>query len=263
MQPARAKADTASLFVTCVVDQFYPRVGVSVVRVLRRLGVSVSFPADQTCCGQPLYNSGFTRPTRQLAQRVLRTFGQSQYVVVPSGSCATMMRVSYPELFRNEPDSHQQAIELSQKVYEFSEFLVKVLGVTDVGADYHETATYHPSCHLERELGVKHEPQLLLNNVRQLELKDLPGAENCCGFGGTFSVKYPVISEAMLAEKLANIAATGATTLVACDMGCLMHLGGAINRQGLGINVLHLAQVLDHPCTAPSSDSPNSPEATR
>ncbi len=235
----------ASLFVTCIVDQLYPQVGVSVVRVLRRLGVDVDFPMDQTCCGQPVYNAGFATQGRQLAQRVLRSFRNSQYIVVPSGSCTAMMRVFYPDLFQDDPDLHEQAKDLSAKVYEFSEFLVKVLAVEDVGASYDAAVTYHASCHLLRELEVRDEPRRLLSKVRGLRLRELPQLETCCGFGGTFSVKYPHISEAMLADKVANVVATGADTLVACDMGCLMHIGGGISRQGLGIKVRHLAQVLD------------------
>jgi len=249
-QDCRTKA---SLFVTCIVDQLYPQVGVSVVRVLRRLGVSVDFPMDQTCCGQPVFNAGFTRQGRQLAERVLRSFRHSQYVVVPSGSCTAMMRVFYPELFKDDPGLQRQAKELSAKVYEFTEFLVKVLGVEDIGASYHGAVTYHSSCHLLRELEVRDEPRRLLGKVRGLQLKELPQVESCCGFGGTFSVKYPHISEGMLADKLANVVASGAETLVACDMSCLMHIEGAISRQGLDIKVRHLAQVLDNQIPSPST----------
>ena len=235
----------ASLFVTCIIDQLYPEVGVSVVRVLRKLGVKVAFPQDQTCCGQPLYNSGFTRQARQLAQRVIKSFGSSQYVVVPSGSCAAMMRVFYLDLFEDDPHLHQQAQQLASRVYEFSEFLVDVLGVEDVRAVYPGTATYHPSCHLLRELEVREAPQKLLAKVAGLELVDLPRQETCCGFGGAFSVKYPHISEDMVADKVSNITSTGADTLVSCDMGCLMNIGGALSRQGHDVKVRHLAQVLD------------------
>jgi L-lactate dehydrogenase complex protein LldE len=162
-----------------------------------------------------------------------------------------MMRVFYPELFKDDPELHQQAQELSAKVYEFSEFLVKVLGVRDVSASYQGLVTYHPSCHLLRELGIRDEPRQLLGRVRGLQLKEMAQAESCCGFGGTFSVKYPHISEAMLADKMASVVATSADTLVACDMSCLMHIEGAISRQGLGIKVRHLAQVLDHNLPSP------------
>jgi L-lactate dehydrogenase complex protein LldE len=244
----------ASLFVTCIVDQLFPEVGVSVVRVLRRLGVDVDFPQDQTCCGQPLYNSGFTGQARQLARRVLSSFADSRYVVVPSGSCATMMRVFYPGLFKDDPALLCQAQELSAKVYEFSEFLVKVLGVENLGVSYPDTVTYHPGCHQLRELEVRDEPLSLLRQVGGLELRDLPQAASCCGFGGAFSVKFPHISEGMLSDKVKNVMSTGADTLVSCDMGCLMHIGGALRRQGSSIRVQHLAQVLDRKAGSPPAD---------
>ena len=238
----------ADLFVTCIIDQLYPQVGVSVVRVLRRLGVDLSFPEDQTCCGQPLYNAGYTRKARTLARRVLQSFRESEYVVVPSGSCAAMMRVFYLDLFRDDPEMLQRVELFSPKVYEFSQFLTSVLGVEDTGSTYHGTATYHPSCHLLREMEVRDEPQSLLRSVAGLEMKELPGAETCCGFGGAFSIKFPHISEGMLADKVENVVGAGADTLVSCDMGCLMQIGGGLSRQGSQIKVRHLAQVLDqHP----------------
>jgi L-lactate dehydrogenase complex protein LldE len=242
----------ADLFVTCIIDQLYPQVGVSVVRVLRRLGVDVNFPADQTCCGQPLYNSGYTHQARQLARRVLASFRHSTYVVVPSGSCAAMMRGFYLDLFQDDPGMLEQARQFSPKVYEFSQFLAEVLGVEDIGAGYPGMATYHPSCHLLRELEVRDEPRRLLRAVDGLQLKELPEEEACCGFGGAFSVKYPHISEGMLADKVDNVQGTGAGTLVSCDMGCLMHIEGALSRRGSDMVVRHLAQVLDHEAVSPS-----------
>ncbi len=244
-QTASANID---LFVTCIVDQFYPEVGVSVVKVLRRLGVVVGFPKDQTCCGQPVYNTGFTQEARVLAKRVLEQFKDSEYVVVPSGSCAATLRVYYLELFADDPKLLVEAKALAAKTYEFSEFLVKVLGVEDAtrcGASHQGTAAFHPSCHLLREMGVKEEPQKLLRSVPGLEEKELEGAEVCFGFGGTFSVKFPHISEGMVADKIANVQASGAETLVSCDMSCLMNIGGALNRQGSDVKVRHLAQILD------------------
>ena len=244
-QTATAKAD---LFVTCIIDQFYPEVGVSVVNVLRRLGVTVGFPKDQTCCGQPVYNTGFTEQARTLAKRVLEQFKNSEYVVVPSGSCAATMRVYYLELFDDVPGLLADAKALAAKTYEFSEFLVKVLGVDDAsmcGASHQGTAVFHPSCHLLREVGVKEEPRKLLRSVPGLEEKELEGAEVCCGFGGTFSVKFPHISEGMVADKIASVQASGAETLVSCDMSCLMNIGGALNRVDSKVKVRHLAQILD------------------
>jgi L-lactate dehydrogenase complex protein LldE len=235
----------ADLFVTCIVDQLFPEVGVSVVRVLRRLGVSVGFPKDQTCCGQAVYNSGFTREAKALAKRVLRQFRDSDYVVAPSGSCSAMMRVFYQDLFEDDPALLAEAESLAARVYEFSEFLADVLGVEDPGASYEGTAVFHPGCHLLREMEVHEAPYALLRAVSGLELKDLEGAETCCGFGGSFSVKLPHISEGMLADKVANVRAAQAGALVSCDMSCLMHIGGALRRQDPSIKVRHLAQVLD------------------
>ncbi|MCY4415598.1 MAG: (Fe-S)-binding protein [Chloroflexi bacterium] len=244
----------ASLFVTCIIDQLYPEVGVSVVRVLRRHGVDVDFPEGQSCCGQPLYNSGFTQEARRLAIRTLDALAGSDYVVVPSGSCGAMMRVFYEDLFADDAENLERAQQLGSRVYEFTEFLAKVLGVADdvtgddaAGGDAtgSEKVTYHPSCHLLREMRVRESPRRLLSGCSGVALVDLPEAEQCCGFGGTFAVKYPHISEEMLADKLATITQSGADTITACDMGCLMHIGGAISRQNLPVSVRHIAQILD------------------
>ena len=181
-----------------------------------------------------MYNAGFTDQASKLAQRVLQSFQDCRYVVVPSGSCAAMMRVFYQDLFRHDPQLLEQARDLSAKVYEFSEYLVKVLGVEEAGAGYPDVVTYHPSCHLLREAEVREEPLKLLGRVQGLELRELPQAETCCGFGGTFAVKFPHISEAMLDDKVQNVMASGAETLVSCDMGCLMNIEGALSRQGFG-----------------------------
>lgn len=240
-----------SLFVTCVIDQLFPEVGVSVVRLLRRLGVEVDFPRDQTCCGQPVFNSGFSTEGELLARRVIKSFGlprdvsDSHYVVVPSGSCTSMIRVFYPHLLQKDPELHRQAEDLSGRVYEFSEFLVKILGVTDVGASFPGKVTYHPSCHLLRELGVFQEPTTLIDGVKGAERVEMDEAETCCGFGGTFSVKYPHISGAMLEDKVESVVRTGADALVACDMSCLMHIGGALSRRDADVKPMHLAQLLE------------------
>ncbi len=247
-QPTRA-----SLFVTCIVDQLYPEVGVSVVRVLRRAGVAVDFPDGQTCCGQPLYNSGYVSEARKLAERTLDILSDKEYVVVPSGSCGAMMRVFYLDLFANDPELLARAKDLSQRVYEFTEFLVDVVGyestpvepATDDRPERGSAVAYHPSCHLLREMEVTNAPQRLLDAAPGVDRVELPDAEQCCGFGGTFAVKYPHISEEMLADKVAAATSSGADTLTACDMGCLMHIGGAVSRQKLPFQVRHIAQVLD------------------
>jgi L-lactate dehydrogenase complex protein LldE len=234
----------ASLFVTCLGDQFFPLVGESAVAVLRRLGVDVTFNPAQTCCGQPAFNTGYRDEARQVAARVLDMYRDAEYVVIPSGSCSSMIRVFYPELFADDPDRLRQAKDLCARVYEFSEFLVKVLKVEDVGASFHRRVTYHDSCHLLRELGIDAEPRKLLRAVRGLEVVELNDNRLCCGFGGTFAVKFPEVSVAMAEDKLRAVAETGAEIIVANDSGCLMHLAGAIHRRGLPLQTMHLAELL-------------------
>lgn len=233
-----------SLFATCVVDQLYPEVGVSVVKVLRRLGIKVDFPKNQTCCGQALFNSGFTQEARKLALRTLDIFDNSEYIVIPSGSCTAMVRIFYPQLFHQDPIRLKQAKSLAKRVFEFSEFLVNILGVTNIGSEFQGKIAYHPSCHLLRELEITKEPITLLEQLEGAELVPIKDAETCCGFGGTFSVKYPEISEGMLDNKVRNVTETCAQVLTACDTSCMMHISGAISRRNIDIKSVHLAQLL-------------------
>src|SRR6266404_2037210 len=233
-----------SLFITCLVDQLFPEVGMSVVSVLRGLGAEVDFPADQTCCGQPAFNSGFTTEARELAKRFIAIFENSEYVVAPSGSCTSMVRVFYPELFRDDPDWHKRAESLASRTYEFTEFVVNVLGVEDVGAAYHGKVALHQSCHLLRELNVRTEPQRLLRSVKGIELVELERAEACCGFGGLFSIKYPHISGSILQDKLDSVEKSGAAVVVASDVGCLMHIAGGLSRQAAAATTMHIAELL-------------------
>ena len=242
---AQSENVKADLFVTCIVDQLFPEVGVSVVRVLRRMGVAVGFPEGQTCCGQAVFNSGFTHEAREMAERTIREFRDSEYVVVPSGSCSAMMRIFYLDLFEDDPVMLEEAKSLSLRVYEFSEFLVDVLGVDDPGVEGSGSAVFHPGCHLLREMSVRDAPLSLLRAMPGLELKELRNAETCCGFGGTFSVKLPHISEGMLADKVLSVRESGAETLISCDMSCLMHIGGSLRRRFPNISIRHIAQVLD------------------
>lgn len=233
------------LFITCLAEQFFPGVLEKMVGLLEKLGVEPVFPAEQTCCGQPLYNSGFQDQARQLAVKWLQTFGQSDLPVVsPSGSCVDMVRHHYPALFLAGTPEHTQAVDLAGRTYEFSEFLVNQLGVIDVGAAYPHRVTYHASCHLLRGLGVRQEPLQLLQAVRGLELVPLEDAETCCGFGGVFSVVYPEVSRVMLQDKVNHIQASGAEAVVACDAGCLMNIGGGLQRVGSPIRAMHLIEVL-------------------
>lgn len=233
-----------SLFITCLVDQFFPEVGMSVVGVLRKLGVEVDFPAAQTCCGQPAFNSGFSSDARELAKRFIEIFENSEYVVAPSGSCTSMVRVFYPELFKDDPRWHMRAESLAARTYEFTEFLVNVLKVEDVGAAFHGKVALHQSCHLLRELNVRTEPQSLLHEVRGIEVVELERAEACCGFGGLFSIKYPHISGSILQDKLDSIEKSGADVVVASDVSCLMHIAGGLSRQSCAATTMHIAELL-------------------
>ncbi len=232
------------LFITCLADQFFPEVGECAVQVLRRLGVDVTFNPSQTCCGQPAFNSGYRQEAREVAARVLDLFDGVDYVVAPSGSCTSMVRVFYPELFAGDPARLKRVESLRARFFELSEFLVKVLKVEDVGASFRGRVTYHDSCHLLRELGVSEEPRKLIRAVRGVELVEMQDYRLCCGFGGTFSVKFPEVSVAMGEDKVRAAADAGAEVLIANDSGCLMHLAGLIHRQGLPLKTMHLAELL-------------------
>ena len=232
------------LFVTCLVDLFRPSVGFAAVKLLEQAGCTVAVPAAQTCCGQPAYNSGDKADTKAIARQVIDAFDGFDYVVAPSGSCAGMIKQHYLELFADEPALYQRAQHLAQRCYELVSFLTDVLKLERVDARYDGVATYHDSCSGLRELGVKTQPRKLLSSVAGLTLKELPGAEVCCGFGGTFCIKYPEISDRMVADKAADIAATGADTLLAGDLGCLLNMAGKLTRLGKEVRVRHIAEVL-------------------
>lgn len=232
-----------SLFITCLGDAIYPRVGEAMVRVLAQYGVSLEFPRLQTCCGQPAFNSGYWQEARASAKTILDAFEDSDFVISPSGSCTGMIH-HYPKLFESDPVQLARAERLRDKSYEFTQFLVNVLGVTDVGASFPHKVTYHPSCHGTRLLGVKNEPMALMSNVRGLEFVPLPFAEDCCGFGGTFAVKMADISGAMVSEKVDHVKETEAEVLVGLDMACLMNIAGNLRYRGEQVRVMHLAEVL-------------------
>jgi L-lactate dehydrogenase complex protein LldE len=232
------------LFVTCLVDLFRPSVGFAAVKLLEAAGCTVEVPRMQTCCGQPAYNSGDKNDTKALARQVIAAFEGFDYVVVPSGSCGGMIREHYLELFADEPETYQKAQHLAKRTYELVSFLSDVRGMTQVAARYDGTVTYHDSCSGLRELGVKQQPRTLLRSVEGLTLRELPGAEVCCGFGGTFCVKYPEISDKMVRDKAADIVGTGADTLLAGDLGCLLNMAGKLSRQGREVRVRHVAEVL-------------------
>ncbi|MFD0695269.1 (Fe-S)-binding protein [Paenibacillus sp. GCM10027628] len=232
-----------SLFITCLSDAIYPRVGTAMVRLLARYGVKLEFPTVQTCCGQPAYNSGYWDEARTTAKTILEAFEDSDFVVSPSGSCTYMIH-HYANLFQDDPVYLDKAVKLQKKTYEFTQFLVQVLGVTDIGAVFPHKVTYHPSCHGSRLLGVKDEPMGLLKNVKGLQFVPLPFAEDCCGFGGTFAVKMADISGAMVTEKVDHVKETEAEILVGLDMACLMNIAGNLRYRNEPVKVMHLAELL-------------------
>lgn len=235
---------TVTLFVQCLIDAFYPQVGEALVRILENLGVRIAYPPDQTCCGQPAFNAGYRNAARRAARHFIEVFEGANWIVCPSGSCIHMIRAYYPLLFAEEPDWRQRALAVSRKCFEFSEFLVDVLGVDDLGAHFAGRITYHDSCHLLRGIGVREQPRRLLRNVNGAEFVEMPESDRCCGFGGAFAVKYPAISTAMLEDKIGFILASGADLVVGCDTGCLMNIQGMLNRKGIGIKTMHIAQLL-------------------
>jgi L-lactate dehydrogenase complex protein LldE len=241
-----SKPERVQLFVTCIVDSLYPNVGEATVAVLERLGLEVRFLEAQTCCGQPAYNGGFGDEARQVALRFLDVFEATapDPLVCPSGSCAAMVTHGYLDLFKGDARNLARAQAIAARTYEFSQFLVDVLGVTDVGAQAKGTFTYHSSCHLLRYQHVAEQPRQLLGNVRGAEVVPLPGAEECCGFGGLFAIKHGDISGAILDKKIENIQKAGAPTLVGCDMSCLLHIQGGLQRDKVDVRCQHLAEIL-------------------
>lgn len=235
----------ASIFITCICDSFYPQVGEAMVRVLEKHGVSLHFPPAQTCCGQPALNSGYWDDAREVALSMLEAFRNSECVVAPAGSCITAIKEHYHALFANDPLRQKEAQVLGAKIFEFSEFLVKKLQVSQINARFPYKVTYHSSCHPRRFLGTDQYVHALLKGIKDLEYIPLPHAEACCGFGGTFAVKLPEISEAMVDEKVHNILSTKADVLVGTDLSCLMNIDGRLKKQGAKIRVMHIAQLLD------------------
>lgn len=238
-----------AMLIPCFVDQMSPQIGLDMAAVLRRIGYTVEFEEQQTCCGQPAFNTGYWNEARPLAEKFVHLFRDKEIVVCPSASCTTMVRNFYPELLANSP-RHDDAVELGQRVFEFSEFLVNVARVTDVGASFAHRVTYHDSCHALRELRLKQPPRELLRHVRGLEVVEMQYSEDCCGFGGTFSTKFSMISAAMGDTKVGNVEACGAEFVTSVDPSCLMQMDGILRRRKSRARTIHLASIL-----ACSSDS--------
>ncbi len=259
-EPDPADRPRVGLFVTCLVDFFRPSVGFAAVKLLEEAGCTVEAPGLQTCCGQPAYNSGDRRDSKDLARRVIALFESYDYVVVPSGSCGGMIKEHYPHLFEDEARWHHRATALAARTYELVSFLYDVRGMRRVEARFPATVAYHDACSGLRELGVKQQPRALLRSVDRLKIAELADPEVCCGFGGTFCVKYPEISDKMVSAKIADIAGTGADALLAGDMGCLMNMAGKLKRDGHKIAVRHVAEVLAGMTDAPPIGEPKRAE---
>jgi L-lactate dehydrogenase complex protein LldE len=235
----------AQLFITCLGDQFYTSTLQNMTRVLERLGVELSFAPEQTCCGQPLFNNGFEEKTRPVALNFLRAFGKRDAPIIgPSGSCVSMVKHHYASLFKPGTSEHSLAVDIASRIFEFTEYLVKVLKVSDVGAVYPHKVTYHATCHYLREMGLKTEAKTLLNSVKGLELIPLKEEETCCGFGGSFTVTFPEVSRTMMENKVKDIVASGADTVVMCEPGCLMNIAGGLQKAGSNIRAMHIVDLL-------------------
>lgn len=232
------------LFVTCLVDLHRPGVGFAAIKLLEKAGCKVSVPTSQTCCGQPAFNSGDDDTSRHIAKKTIAAFEDFDYVVLPSGSCAGMMVAHYPELFQQDPQWLERATQFAQRCHELVSFLVDVRGCTQFDARFETGVTYHDSCSGLRELGIQDQPRELMKQVEGLRLTEMDDTDVCCGFGGTFCVKYPEISERMVSDKVSMAMQTGASTLVGGDMGCLLNIAGSLSRQGLPMRVFHIAEVL-------------------
>jgi L-lactate dehydrogenase complex protein LldE len=237
---------TIQLMITCIIDSLYPEIGEAVVNVLRQAGVNIEFPAGQTCCGQPAYNAGMRQQARQMAIQTIRAFENTTGdIIIPSGSCCGMIRCNYSELFAEDETWLARAKTLGERCYEFSEYLVDVLGITDLGSRFTGNLTYHSSCHLLRELGVDRQPRALLNAIQGANLVELPNSQDCCGFGGVFSVEHAELSAAFLQRKITNIEITQAPVVVACDAGCITHINGGLHRLGKYPRAMHIAEILN------------------
>ncbi|MCP0887578.1 (Fe-S)-binding protein [Ligilactobacillus sp. WILCCON 0076] len=235
-----------AIFSTCVVDLFFPKVGQAMTEVLERFGCDCYLPENQICCGQPTYNSGYLKETDKTLHNEIDSLlsVDADYIVGPAGSCVAMLR-SYKNSLKDDPEYAQKAAELADKSYEFSQFLYRVLGVVDAGAQLDAKATYHRSCHMTRLLGEATAPFVLLDHVKDLEMTPLPNIQNCCGFGGTFSAKEPEISQTMVDEKVDSVLSTKAEILISADPACLMNIGGRFSRRGEKIKIMHIAEVLN------------------
>ena len=233
-----------TLFVQCLVDKLYPQAALSMVKIFNTLDIPLEIPPRQTCCGQPAFNSGYTKQTVRAAKKFIATFENSRVIVCPSGSCVDMVKHQYPLLFEEGSAWYSRAMNISKKIYELSQYLVDVLKIDDLGAVWHGKLTYHDSCHLYRNLGIFDQPRKLISKIKGATLVEMKHSTQCCGFGGTFSIKYPDISAAILEEKVNHIIASGAKAVVGCDVSCLMNVQGMLSRKNSNIQTFHIAEIL-------------------
>lgn len=231
------------IFIPCFIDQIYPDAGFNMVKVLEKVGCAVNYNPEQTCCGQPAFNAGYWTEAREVGEKFIKEFQNDRYIVSPSASCVGMIKNYYPEMFHNSA-LHNELKQVQKNIFEFSDFLVNVLKITDIGARLEGVATYHDSCSALREYGIKREPRVLLEKVRGLELKEMKDTDTCCGFGGSFSVKFEPIAVSMGEQKINNAIETGAKYLISTDSSCLMHMDGYIKKKNIDLKVMHLADVL-------------------
>lgn len=231
------------IFIPCFIDQVYPETGFNMVKVLEKVGCGVNYNPEQTCCGQPAFNAGYWDECKEVGEKFIREFQNDRYIVCPSASCVGFIKNYYPEMFHNSV-LHNEYKQIQKNIFEFTDFLVNVLKITDIGAKLNGVATYHDSCAALREYGIRREPRILLEKVRGLQLKEMADTEVCCGFGGSFSVKFEPIAVGMGEDKVNNALATGAEFLISTDHSCLMHMEGYANKNGKNIKMMHIADVL-------------------
>ena len=236
--------EKVSLFIQCLVDSMFPETAEAMIAVFQRLNIAFDYPTEQTCCGQPAFNSGYRNDAAVAARRFVEIFENEEIIVCPSGSCVHMVRHHYPELFKDDPEMLARAIAVGKKTFEFTQYLVDELRLSNIGSEFNGSVTYHDSCHLSRGLGIKSQPRTLLHHIKGLEFIEMKDSDTCCGFGGTFAMNYPEISTAMVDDKIENILASGAEVVTGCDISCLMNIQGRLSRRGEDVKVMHIAELL-------------------
>ena len=238
--------EKVSLFIQCLVDSMFPETAEAMITVFQRLNIAFDYPTEQTCCGQPAFNSGYRNDAAVAARRFVEIFEDEEIIVCPSGSCVHMVRHHYPELFKDDPDMLARATAVGKKTFEFTQYLVDELNLSNIGSEFNGSVTYHDSCHLTRGLNINSQPRTLLRHINGLEFIEMKDSDTCCGFGGTFAMNYPEISTAMVDDKIENILASGAKIVTGCDISCLMNIQGRLSRRGEDVKVMHIAELLAH-----------------